>query len=291
MFMLSLRLAVSSLATKPLSRVFALASTAFVLFVSALVFLLLQSFSGALSDVRDAYFLTAYLDGSSAGSREREATAEIREVPGVMSATLVSKDAFVENFSKFFPQLARDLTSLDSDAIPRYVKVKVAAGSEEEVKLALKAVRGVESVDVNRQRFGGLISALVTLKRFALLLLAGSVAALLCILLNHFKLDTLHRSQVMSTLRLLGASGSQMYLPFALEGVLEGLLGGVAAAALLFSTGSVFDAQVGRLFSALGYQFRSVALASVVGWIVACGVLSGLAVSVWAASSREGGGK
>ena len=65
----------------------------------------------------------------------------VKKIPGVSSAQLVSRDAFLENFSKYFPQLSSDLASLDADSVPRYVKVRVKGEDEPEVQERLGSSR------------------------------------------------------------------------------------------------------------------------------------------------------
>ncbi len=108
-------------------------------------------------------------------------------------------------------------------------------------------------------------------------------AALLCILLNHFKLGSAFQTQVRNTLSVLGARRSHIFLPFAIEGLIEGALGGLLAAALLLAYGHLFESQLNELFAAIGYHpyhFELLGLALV---LAAVGTLAGMTGSLWAA--------
>lgn len=279
MYVLALRLALSHLMQRPFSRLIVVMSVASILLINGMVFMLFQSFSKSLADVRSAQFMTAYLDSAVSPAKEAEVLSAVKKIPGVASAQLVSKEAFIENFSKYFPQLSAELALLEADTIPRYVKVK-ATDSAIQAKLA--RIKGVELVELNQKKFAGLIGALGTLRKLALVLIAGMSIALLCILLNHFKLRSAFQLQVRNTLEVLGARGPQILLPFAIEGFVEGALGGLIAAGALLAYGNVFEGQLNGLFSAIGYQPFHFELAGLAAALALVGTISGMIGSLWA---------
>ncbi|MBI3556533.1 MAG: hypothetical protein HY074_09745 [Deltaproteobacteria bacterium] len=227
--------------------------------------------------------MTAYLEPTLAPAREAEVLSAVKKIPGVGSAQLVSRDAFLSNFSKYFPQLSDAVSTLEADTIPRYVKVKVSGENEAGVQSRLQTVHGVEMVELNQHRYAGLIGALSTLRKLALALIGGMSTALLCILLNHFKLGSSFQTQVRKTLSVLGARPSHILLPFAIEGLIEGALGGALAAGLLLAYGRLFESQMNELFAAIGYHpyhFELLGLALVLAMV---GTLSGMTGSLWAA--------
>lgn len=284
MHVLALRLALSHLKQNLVSRFIVIFSVATILLINAAVFLLFQGFSRSLADVKSAQYVTAYLDASVMPSKEALMLSAVKKVPGVASAQLVSKDAFLENFSRYFPQLSTELAALDPEAIPRYLKIKVAASAPSEVdgvRDRLQKLKGIESVELNRNRFAGLIGALSTLRKLSLVLLVGMSLALICILLNHFKLGTAFQEQVRKTLGALGARGGYLLLPFVLEGVIEGALSGGLAAAGLLAYGKIFETQVNGLFSAIGYHPYHFELGILALALALIGMLSGMIGSVW----------
>jgi cell division transport system permease protein len=284
MSVLALRLALSHLRRHALARIGVVLSIACILMLNGMIYMLFQSFSRSLAEVRSSRYATAYLAAEVPPAQEAEVLSAVKKVPGVASAQLVSRDAFLANFSRFFPRLSSELATIDADTIPRYLKIKVAEQDEAALQANLSSVKGIEQVEINRSRYAGLIGALSTLRRLALALMAGMSIALLCILLNHFKLSSSFQAQVKSTLTLLGARPRHVLLPFALEGLIEGLAGGALAAGLLLAYGGLFVSQVNSMFSAIGYhpyRFEISGLALVLAGI---GTLSGMIGSLWAAA-------
>ncbi|MEW6055748.1 MAG: permease-like cell division protein FtsX [Bdellovibrionota bacterium] len=282
MYVLAFRLAAKNLLHRPFSRLLVVVSMGCILLINALVFLLFQTFSKSLVEVQDSRYITVYLDGAVESQREPEVVSAVKKVSGVSSAHLISKDAFLENFSRYFPQLSSELATLEADTIPRFIKVKVAAHREQSAQKDLQKIKGVELVESNKEKFSGLIGALATLRKFALVLIAGMSLALLCILLNHFKLRTEFQTQIRNTLSALGARGGQVLLPFAMEGFLEGLLGGGLAALILIAYGKVFESQLNSFFESIGYHPYHFELGGVALALLVIGMLSGMMGSVWA---------
>lgn len=75
---LSLRLAMAHLAHKPFSRLIVVGSVACILLMNAVVFLLFQSFSRSLADVRSAHFLTAYLESAVPPTKEPDVLSAVK---------------------------------------------------------------------------------------------------------------------------------------------------------------------------------------------------------------------
>lgn len=283
MHVLVLRLALSHLKQKPFSRIVVVGSVACILLINALVFLFFSSLSKSLAEIRATKFVTAHLESSVQPSREAEVLSAVKKIPGVSSAQLVSRDTFVANFSKYFPQLSNELSTLDPETIPRYLKVKVDAARSTNVEQRLKSVKGVESVEPNKNRYNGLIGALATLRKLALVLIGGMSMALLCILLNHFKLGSAFQAQVRNTLTILGARPGLVVMPFILEGLIEGAAGGLLAAGLLLGYGGLFESQMNQLFAAIGYHPYHFELIGLAIGLAALGTVSGMIGSLWAA--------
>jgi cell division protein FtsX len=285
MHVLALRLALNQLKLRPFSRAVVVISVAVVLLMNAMVFLVYQGFSRALTEIRAARFMTVYLEGAVPPAREPEILSAVKKTPGVAAAQMVSKDAFLDNFSRYFPALSSELSGLDAEAIPRYVKARLDAGTSRtigEIQARLMGIKGVELVEANRERFAGLVGALLKLRRLALVLMLGMTTALLCILLNHFKLGAPFQAQVRGTLRALGARPAYVFLPFLVEGLAEGLVGGLLAGAALLAYGGIFESQLGELFSAIGYHPFHVQLVPLAAALAAAGVVSGMVGSLWA---------
>jgi len=164
-------------------------------------------------------------------SRPTEVLESVRKVPGVSKLEYVDKELakarFVERFGNEM------LAALDSNPLPVSVRVQVAVGGPqavEEVAVNLSRIPGVEAVDSPRTN-------LDDLTRFqAWVLRAGMAGGLLLfgvvfgVIRNSVQLSLRSRDRLIDNMRILGASRFQIEMPFAVEGLLQGLLGGALAA-------------------------------------------------------------
>lgn len=276
------KLAVQSFLTKPISRLFVIFSASFVIFIIALLVIVWTSFSKALIEIKESYSLVAFLDNNSKPDKDKELVNQIEKISGVKSAQSISREAFMSQFSKFFPQLSKDISSLDSELIPRYIKIQANADSVDEIKRQVENLKSIQSVETNPERFKNLISAITTLQRYVAMLLLAAIAAIASIFMNHFKSDQIHRFQIISTMKLLGGRVSQMITPFVFEGILEGLICGLIAVLFLLITGQVFEDQLSKLFLTLGYPYTTFPFSISAIYSLTFSVMIGLFASLWA---------
>ena len=286
MHLLALKLALGHFKQRPLSRLFVVVSVACILLINCFLMMLYFSFNDSLREVKAARYMTAYIEASVPSARESQVVSGIKKIPGVSQAELISKEAFVSRFSKIFPQMATDLSSIDMEAVPRYVRIKLKANEKDLplVKASVEKLGGIESVELNTQRFSGVIQAISSMKRLVLILIAGMILALSCVLLNHFKLSTPLAEQVRKTLVLLGSKKSAIVLPFALEGAIEGGLGGVLAAAMILAGGSLFQNQVNAVAQSMGYVAHHYDLWPLAVLSIGLGLSFGIGGSLWVLS-------
>lgn len=169
--------------------------------------------------------------GASRGDAERLAT-DIRRLPGVARVTLVPKEQAWEQFQKHYAA-PEDLTGMEN---PLPDKIEISAATPEQTLLVARAVRQLPQVEqvkggeevlqrvlaiANGIRIGGIV--------LAALLALGTTA----IIGNAIKITLFARRRDIRVMQLVGATNSFIRLPFVLEGMLEGGLGGAAACLLL----------------------------------------------------------
>lgn len=282
MISLSSKLAVQTFLTKPFSRLFVIFSASFVIFITALLAIVWTSFSKALTEIKESYSLVAFIENNAVPDKDKDLVAQIEKIKGVKNVKAISRDEFMKQFSKFFPQLSKDISTLDTELIPRYIKIQANANSVDDIKRQVENIKSIQLVETNPERFKNLISAISTLQRYVAMLLLAAVAAIVSIFINHFKSDQIHRFQILTTMKLLGARVSQMMSPFVIEGILEGLICGLIAIIFLFITGHVFEEQLSKLFLTLGYPYTSFPFSSSALYSLVFSILVGLLASIWA---------
>ncbi len=279
-----MKLALAHLGRKKLARAMVVASVAGLLFMTGLLVVLMQGVSGGIHEIENSRTLTAFIVPEASEEQATVAVSAIRKAPGVSSAKLVSREEFMKRFSTLFPAAKDEMAAADLEAVPRYVKVHVAARDEISARAHIGHVKSVESVETSTNRLAGVLKALGSLRFIVLLMVGAAVAALASVFINHFKLSSQLAQQMKRTLTSLGATRVFMVLPFAVEGAVEGLAAGLLAAFGLLALGGVFEARMNDAARALGYGAQHYQLLPLALMLAGAGVILGVLGSIWAAT-------
>lgn len=168
--------------------------------------------------------------GSDAAQAER-VRASLAALPGVREARLVSPDESAR-------ELAADLGLRDyfqilgENPLPYSTRVKLDVADPAALRewaAKARAIEGVEDVDYGQDLSEGLLRWLSLARRVTLIL--GLTLALAAALMTAsvIRLTLYARRDEISIMRMVGASGFFIRVPFLVEGALQGLLGGLLA--------------------------------------------------------------
>lgn len=213
---------------------------------------------------------------SPGGVREAERVqleAKIRAMPQVENVDFENQAAAYKLFKEQFAGDAVLGQVAEESDMPESFRVKLKNPDEYQAVIdPLKGYKGVAQV-VNQQdileKFFGLLEKL----RYAALTIAG-ILVLSAILLigNTVRLSAFNRRRETGIMRLVGASNLYIQLPFVMEGVIAGLIGGVMAAVLLI-VAKVFLFEGVQNFLAANSQLGWDSVASVITLTMVIGVL------------------
>jgi cell division transport system permease protein len=174
----------------------------------------------------------AFVQTSTSRADAELLAAQIRRMPGVAKVNLVPKEQAWEQFQKHYAA-PQDLDGMEN---PLPDKIEISAASPEQTLQVARQVRELPKIEqvkggeevlqrvlaiANGIRIGG-----ITL---ALLLALGTTA----IIGNAIKITLFARRRDIRVMQLVGATNGFIRLPFVLEGMLEGGLGGAIACLIL----------------------------------------------------------
>lgn len=219
-------------------------------------------------------FLADYLSKEETGALH----AQIAALEGVREVRYVSKEEAAEIFRQEFGEDINRV--LDFNPLPASFKVflkdgyKNVAGAEN-VYRAAKEMKGVEDVIYRKSLLEMLDQRAQTFLWLALGIGVFIAVSAIFLVANTIRLAIYAKRKIIQTMKLIGATRMFIRIPFVLEGLLQGLFGGLLAAAIVFLA-----------FQYLG-QFLSIQLTELVsvdqatyGIIVAMGCLLGILGSV-----------
>ncbi len=205
--------------------------------------LITQNFSQLVDSIKDRVELEVFLKDSDQGTAHSRIGAQIRKIQGVAEVSYISKEQAVSIFEKEIGEQFWDI--LDYNPLPASYRVKVMPNSHTpEIISALagtiRAIPGVESV-VYRKQFLTLIDRRARVFQTATLFI-GLVLGLSAMILvaNTIRLTIYAKRDMITTMKLVGATPMFIRLPFLLEGGLQGMIGGVLASLLIGTLFSFF---------------------------------------------------
>jgi cell division transport system permease protein len=192
---------------------------------------------GLLASLGGEVRVTVYLaDGLPAADAEALAAALGERVGG--RAALVSPAQALERLGRELPEVRGLLVSLEDNPLPASVELSVPPARRTAEALAAfareaRGLPGVADVEWGEEAVGRL-SALARLLRVgAALAFAVVLLATVTVVAATLQLSIYARREEIEIQKLVGATDRFVRAPFVLEGLVQGVLGGLLAAALL----------------------------------------------------------
>jgi cell division transport system permease protein len=223
----------------PLPAVVAVATIAVSLFLVGVFALVLTNMSGILDRFGREVRLTAYVADGLDAPAQRVLLERVRRTAGVAGAEWVSREAALERFRERLGDEATLLEGLEENPLPASVEVDLAPSERsaeglDRVAKALDALPGIDEVARGHAWVEGYARA-VALLRAAAVGLGGVLAlAAFVIVTNTIRLAVYARRDEIDILMLVGATRTFVSVPFLIEGVVQGALGGLVALGLLY---------------------------------------------------------
>ncbi len=179
--------------------------------------------------------IVAYVKDSSDAALMRDA---IMRVPGVSSAEFVSKEKALSELKAELKGHEAILEGVDENPLPATFEIRVAGSYRDPAELTavaerLKAIPWVEDVQYSREWVEKLSAFFRFVELAALFIGVFLAGATIFIISNTIRLTVYARREEIEIMTLVGASESFIRVPFFIEGVLQGLIGGIFALLIL----------------------------------------------------------
>lgn len=221
----------------------AVATIAVVLCLAGSAWLLIGNMAQRLDAFGAELTLTAYLEPELDETSQRALVERARALAGVERVALVTKEAALARFERMAGS-AELLAGLDENPLPAALELSLAPAARTRATIASLAAEldrwpGVELAQ-GQDWVEGYARALDVVRSLATGLGCVLAAAALLIVANTIRLAIYARRDELDILALVGASRTFVRVPFLLEGALQGLLGGLAALAIVYGVYAAF---------------------------------------------------
>ncbi|MBW8875937.1 MAG: ABC transporter permease [Acidobacteria bacterium] len=197
-----------------------------------------------------------YLKPDTPEAELRRLAAEAGRQPGVKSVETVTPAAARRRFQQIFPGLADLVAGWQDEPLPASLEVGLDPAAGAPARSAwLDGWRRrpeVTLVDDDREWLGQLETVVAVVRTVGLALVAGLLGAAIFTIASVIRLTAYLHHEEISVMRLVGSTEFFIRGPFYVEGLLQGLLGGLVASGALWGVYQLLHARGrGSLVSAV----------------------------------------
>jgi cell division transport system permease protein len=190
-----------------------------------------------VESIRNKVEIEAFLQESLKPSDIDSLRTKILSLAGVDSVTFISKEEAARIFKEEFGEDIHKV--LEFNPLPQSFKVALKEGfrnaeSADQVQKQIRQLKGIDDVVYRKAILEFIDKRVRTVSLIALGL--GILITLSAIVLvsNTIRLTIYSKQQIIETMKLVGATPGFIRLPFILEGISQGFLGGLIASAVIY---------------------------------------------------------
>ncbi|MBA4311211.1 MAG: hypothetical protein C0417_01135 [Chlorobiaceae bacterium] len=210
---------------------------AIALMLVGLFYVVSTNTSKLVEGIRQRVELEAFLEEPVSRQRVVELERQLISIEGIEQVRFISKEEAAKIFKEEFGE---DINSvLDFNPLPPSFKIVLKVGyrtrdKAEEIHKKIMEIKGIDNIAYRRELLEFLDQRVKMLYSVGLLL--GILLAVSAVFLvsNTIRLTIYAKRKSVQTMKLVGASRWLIRAPFVIEGILQGLIGGVISAAIFY---------------------------------------------------------
>ena len=216
--------------------------------------LLTVNIDAAIKSLEDQNEVVAFVDESYTQEQAQALEGAIAAVDNVSSVEFVDRVAAMNNFMSSYDKNLME--GIDETVFRhRFVVQLTDISLMAQTKAALEAVEGVAKVNAHLDYAKSFVTVRNVVSVIALVLIAILTFISVFIMTNTIKLATFNRREEIAIMKMVGANNSFIRLPFVVEGLVLGILGG--GLAFLVQIG-LYKLVTGRVVGGITGSFLSV---------------------------------
>ena len=195
------------------------------LIIMGSVTLLSVNINQVIHDLEDQNEVVAFIDENYTEDAARALQGQIESVENISTVEFVTRG---QAFEKFMENYNSDLSEgLDENVLrDRYVIHLTDIALMAQTKAELENIEGVDIVKAHLDYAKTFVTIRNVVSVISLVLIAMLVFVSMFIMSNTIKLATFGRREEIAIMKMVGASNSFIRLPFVVEGLVLGILGG-----------------------------------------------------------------
>lgn len=233
------------------------------LIIMGIVSLLSVNIDALIKDLEDQNEIVVFVDEDIADENEAMAIqGSIEALENISSADFVSREEAMDNFmSKYDESLMEGID--ESVFRHRFVVHLTDIALMSQTQAELEALAGVAKVNAHLEYAKTFVTIRNVVSVISMVLIAMLVFVSIFIMTNTIKLATFGRREEIAIMKMVGATNGFIRMPFVIEGLVLGMLGGGLA---FIAVWGLYNVITGKLVGTLTGNFISVVPFSHVGF-------------------------
>jgi cell division transport system permease protein len=230
--------------------IIAVATTAFTLACFGVFLLLYLNLRTMATSLQSDFKVVVYVKDATPPSGVSELQGLLKADPGVQALGYVSKEQALADFRAQFPDESHLLQGLGDNPLPASFVVTLTPShrSPDAVRRWAERFRlapGVDQVQYSRDWIDNLATVVGYLELAAVGIGTVLSAASVTIIASTIRLTLYARRDEIEIMRLIGATGSFIKIPYLIEGAMLGVMGSAVSLAMLKGGFELFSARLG----------------------------------------------
>jgi cell division transport system permease protein len=190
--------------------------------------LLSYNVSNLIRQLEQENEIVAFVDENYTETQARALQSKVEAVDHVASAEFVSRQQAMDTFMEDYDQTIME--GIDESVFrDRFIVHLDDISQMANVRTELEQIEGIVKVNAHIDYANSFISVRNVINVISLILVVILIVISLFIMTNTIKLATVSRREEIAIMRMVGATNSFIRLPFVVEGIILGLVGGVLA--------------------------------------------------------------
>lgn len=218
-------------------------------FIAGFFFLVMENADRMADELGRGLTIMAYLGPEFQPEQLPELTAAVQGVEGVRSVSFIHRDAALNQLKADLGSTGEVLTGLKENPLPHTLEIRLSpeVDTASGVVVAARHIAGNEWIEDLAYGQGWIEAFLPMVRRIRLgAVITGSlfIMSALFVSANTVRLAFCAKHEEIQIMRLVGATERFINIPFYLEGMIQGTLGGAGGILLLLG---LFQAVVGQI--------------------------------------------
>jgi cell division transport system permease protein len=233
---------VTNIRRNPFITVAAILVVGVSLFLGGSALLLQRATTRASNEWTSQVEVAVFLSTDISSDERQQLQQDLLAMPEVSNVIYESKQDAYQRFKRLFANQPDIVNNTVPDSLPESFRVKLKDPHQFElIADRLEGRAGIQQIRDERQIVNQLFSATSTQRKMSLINAIVVFLAAVILIATTIRMAIFSRRKEIGIMKLVGATNWFVRIPFMMEGVVQGLIGGVLAVLILLPTRSVLS--------------------------------------------------